>query len=232
MEQLPIIIPTVFLLVVLATAILLFRAASSKRTILLGMAAWLILQSAISLSGFYTVFTTLPPRILLLLLPPMALIVVALATAQGRALLDSLDARTLTLLHTVRIPVEGVLWALALYRTVPALITFEGVNFDILSGLSAPLIYYLVFVRKRAGRNALLLWNIACLALLVNVVAHALLSVPTPLQRLSFDQPAIAVGYFPYTLLPGFVVPAVLLAHAAMIRRLLPKEKTSLSYDL
>ncbi|RYY87502.1 MAG: hypothetical protein EOO15_11725 [Chitinophagaceae bacterium] len=225
MKDLPLILPIVFLLVVLVTAFALARAAHFRRPVVIGICGWLLLQSAVSITGFYTDFRSLPPRLFFLLGPPVIFIAILLATAKGRSFLDSLEGRVLTLLHTVRIPVEAVLWGLALYKTIPVLITFEGINFDIFSGISAPLAYYFAFSKGRGGRKGLLVWNIVCLALLVNVVGHAILSFPTPFQQLSFHQPAIAVGYFPYTLLPGFVVPVVLLAHVAMIRRLIWKAK-------
>jgi len=45
---------------------------------------------------------------------------------------------TLTYVHIVRIPVEIVLWWSFLKGRIPVAITFEGMNFDILSGISAP----------------------------------------------------------------------------------------------
>lgn len=220
MNPLPFFLPAVFLLIVLITAFALLRAAGFRPLAVAGVGAWLLVQGLLSATGFYTRFDTVPPRLLLLVLPPLAALLAAFGTRRGRAALDSLHAPTLTLLHTVRLPVEFVLWGLAAYKAIPALLTFEGSNFDILSGLSAPLVYLLVFLRKRMGRRALLLWNLCCLALLVNVVAHAFLSAPTVLQRISFDRPTRAIGYFPFTLLPGFVVPVVLTAHLVMLRRL------------
>ncbi|RYY64295.1 MAG: hypothetical protein EOO12_10035 [Chitinophagaceae bacterium] len=232
MDQLPAYLPAVFLLIVFATAFALAHAASFHRAVLIGMAAWLTLQFLLSLNGFYVRFKTVPPRMLLLVLPPLVLLVTLLATKRGRRFLDRLDPGTLTLLHTVRLPVEFVLWALSLQRVIPTLLTFEGSNLDVLSGLTAPVIYYFTFVKTTIGRFGLLLWNFICLGLLVNVVYHAFLSAPTVLQRFAFDQPAVAIGYFPFTLLPGFVVPIVLLSHAAMIRRLLQREKTQESTAL
>jgi len=43
--------------------------------------------------------------------------------------------------------------------------TFEGSNFDILAGLSAPLVFYLGFVKINLTKNTLLLWNAVCLPL-------------------------------------------------------------------
>jgi hypothetical protein len=99
--------------------------------------------------------------------------------------------------------------------------TFEGRNFDIFSGLTAPVIYYSGFIKKRLGKNVILLWNFICLGLLINIVVNAILSAPFPFQMFAFDQPNIAILYFPFVWLPGCVVPLVLLSHLATIRQLL-----------
>jgi hypothetical protein len=102
--------------------------------------------------------------------------------------------------------------------------TFEGRNLDILSGLTAPLVYYFAFVQKTLGRKGQLLWNVACIALLMNIVGTAALAAPTPFQKLAFEQPNVGVLYFPFVWLPGVVVPLVLLSHLASVRQLLRKK--------
>jgi len=102
--------------------------------------------------------------------------------------------------------------------------TFEGQNFDILSGLTAPIIFYVGFIKKRIGRKAMLVWNFLCLGLLINIVVIAVLSAPFPFQKLAFDQPNIAVLYFPFVWLPCCIVPLVLFSHVATIRQLLRGE--------
>ncbi|MEO6499519.1 MAG: hypothetical protein ABIN95_10915 [Mucilaginibacter sp.] len=69
-----------------------------------------------------------------------------------------------------------------------------------------------------------LLWNFICLALLLNVVAHALLSAPFRFQQMAFEQPNVAILYFPFIWLPGFIVPAVLLCHLSAIRQLIMRK--------
>jgi hypothetical protein len=105
--------------------------------------------------------------------------------------------------------------------------TFEGRNFDIISGISAPLIYYFGFVKKAIKRQWIIGWNFLCLALLANIVTTAILSAPFPFQQLAFNQPNIAIFYFPFVWLPAFVVPVVLLAHLVSIRQLLAVKTTS-----
>lgn len=189
------------------------------------MTAWLLLQGIVAATGFYTVTTSNPPRFLLLVVPPLLLVIVLFASKQGRRWLDRLHPGQLTLLHTIRIPVELVLYALYLHQTVPQLMTFEGRNWDILSGITAPFIYYFGYVKNKIPVRWLLLWNIGCLLLLFNIVAHAVLSAPFPFQQLAFEQPNVAVLHFPFVWLPCFVVPVVLLSHLVCMRQLLQQKQ-------
>jgi hypothetical protein len=133
--------------------------------------------------------------------------------------------KKLTILHTVRIPVEIVLFYLFTYKTIPELMTFEGRNLDILSGITAPFVFYFGFIRKKMHHKAILIWNVVCLALLLNIVINAILSAPFQFQQFAFDQPNIAVLYFPFIWLPCCVVPLVVLSHLAAIRQLSKFEK-------
>jgi hypothetical protein len=186
----------------------------------IGLISWLLVQAAITFTGIYTV-PTAPPKIVLFgILPTVGVIIFLLLTPAGRRFMDSLPLQYLTWLHVVRILVEVVLLGLFLHRAVPDLMTFEGRNVDILSGLTAPVVAWFGFQRGQPRRGLLLLWNGLCLALLANVVVIAFLSAPTPLQQFAFEQPNIAIGYVPFSWLPTFVVPMVLFSHLAALRRL------------
>jgi hypothetical protein len=124
----------------------------------------------------------------------------------------------------IRIPVELVLFWLFSYKTIPQLMTFEGRNFDILSGISALLVYYFGFIKKSLDKKFILAWNFICLALLANIVINAFLSAPFPFQKFAFDQPNIAILYFPFVWLPVLVVPLVLFSHLVAIRKLWKKD--------
>ncbi len=225
MNEVPIYVSLLIALSTLLTIAAFYKASRYSRLTLIILLCWLILQTVIGLTDFYTVTHTMPPRFLLLVLPPVLFIVGMFLTVKGREYIDKLDIRTLTLLHSIRIPVEIVLFWLYVHKTVPQLMTFEGRNFDILSGLTAPIVYYFVFVKQWGGKVALLLWNFACLALLINIVVIAVLSAPFPFQKLAFDQPNIAVLYFPFAWLPCCIVPLVLFSHLAAIRILLVTKK-------
>jgi hypothetical protein len=221
-ETVPFVFSTAFVLLTgLATWLFYQAAHCSLRTLFL-LVAWLAGQAVLGLNGFYlAVPPTLPPRLALALLPPVLVIAGLLLTPLGRSYLLGLRLEVLTLLHTLRLAVEISLWVLYRYHFVPQLMTFEGRNWDLLAGLSAPVVYYLVFRQRRLGRQTLLGWNIVCLGLVLNILVNALLSVPGPLQRFAFEQPNRAVLYFPFVWLPAGLVPLVLLSHTAAFCQLL-----------
>jgi hypothetical protein len=222
-EKLPLSIGIVFALTTILTITLFYQATNRSRTTLFILLGWIVLQAIVSFSGFYLVEDTIPPRMALLAGPALLFIIGLFLTANGRSFLDSLNLKKLTGLHSIRIVVELVLYGLFLHEAVPQLMTFAGRNFDILAGLSAPVAVYFGFVNSTPKKTFLVAWNILCILLLVNIVSLAVLSAPTPLQLLAFDQPDIAILYFPFVWLPCCVVPLVLLSHLASLRLLLKK---------
>jgi len=227
-EHLPSYISIAFGLTTLLSLLMFYLAVrkspagdATATWILVILTAWLILQAAITLGGFYSTDTrSLPPRFMFLVIPPLLTILLLFLTRKGRVFIDGLPQSTMTFLHIVRIPVELVLYWLFLNKAVPELMTFTGRNFDILAGITAPFVAYYGLKQQQLGRKTLLTWNLIALGLLFNIVIHAVLSAPFALQRLAFDQPNIAVLYFPFSWLPGFIVPLVLFSHLVSIRQL------------
>jgi hypothetical protein len=224
MENLPIYVYLIFLLTTFLSLWFIYKA-SKKSNLLLGIFfVWLFLQGFIAYSGFYLIFETTPPRFLLLVLPPVLVIIYLFLSQKGKAVLDKMDTQTLSYLHIVRLPVEIVLWLLFLNKLVPELMTFEGANFDILMGISAPIISYFGYKGQKPKKILLLIWNFIGLVFLFNILVRAVLSAPLPFQRFAFDQPNVGVFYFPFVWLPGFIVPVVLFSHLLCIRKLLIKK--------
>lgn len=234
-EVLPLYIPIVFTLTTFATLLLFVSAtnnsasapvAKNSKAILLALTAWLLIQAAISLNGvYYSDTTSFPPKIMPFgLLPVILSIIILFAHPAGRNFIDSLPLNRLTYLHTVRIPVELVLFWLSVHKAVPDLMTFAGRNFDILAGLTAPVVAYFGFEKKKLGRGFILTWNLICLGLLLNIMVNAFLSTPSPVQQFAFDQPNVAILHFPYSWLPGFVAPMVLFCHLVAIRQLIRRK--------
>jgi hypothetical protein len=220
METLPPYIAILFGGVVLATIGFLYNASGSQK-LLWAVVIWTALQSVLGLSGVYQNTESMPPRIMILgILPALLGIVYAMTSKAGRRTVDGMDLKRTTLLHTIRIPVEIVLALLIHEGVLSVYMSWEGSNFDILSGISAPIVAYLAFRNRTPRRQLLLWWNGICLLLLLNVVVTAIFAFPSPFQQLAFDQPNVAILHFPFNLLPSVVVPIVLFSHLAAIRQL------------
>lgn len=221
MENLPVYISLSFMFTTALTVFLFYKASGNSRLGLAILLGWLVIQGLVAYSGFYTIISSVPPRFMLLIFPPLLVMAILFMSAKGRQYIDRLDVSKLTILHIVRIPVELVLFWLFIQHTIPELMTFEGRNFDILSGITAPLIYYFGFVKKQLNPTIILFWNFICLALLFNIVIDAILSSPFEFQQFGFEQPNIALMYFPFVWLPCCVVPLVLFSHLVSIRNLI-----------
>lgn len=150
-----------------------------------------------------------------------------LSIRQSREFIAKMPITTLTYVHIIRVPVEIVLWWLFINGVVAELMTFQGLNYDILSGISAPFAGLFLVGMKSKSKFAAVIWNLITLALLVNIVFRAIQATPYFYDVALYDQPNIAVFYFPYILLPLFIVPTVFFCHFASLYKLIfTKEET------
>lgn len=218
MQTIPFFIILLFIVTSLCTIVFFYLAARRSWIPVIVLLAWSVLHSILAANGFYLVTDTLPSRAVLFLLPTVAAIILLFTV--GKNFTRGLDLKWLTLLHVVRVPVELGLFLLLREKLIPGLMTFEGRNFDIISGITASFVFYFGFVKQKLSRSLLLAWNFLCLGLLLNVVINAVLAIPSTFQQHAFEQPNVAVLYFPVVLLPVLIVALVLYAHLVAIARL------------
>ena len=211
----------IFLLTVILAFLLFINAVKNKPPAAVVLVVWLALTGILSFKKVFQDTSTIPPRLMIVIAPAILFIILLLITKSGRRFTDSIDLKKLTLVHIVRVPVEITLFMLCGHKLIPELMTFAGRNFDILSGITAPIVYFVCFKNSQLKNPRLLLiWNFICLGLLLNIVINALLAAPFPFQQFAFDQPNVAILYFPFTWLPCFIVMIVLYSHLAAIRQL------------
>ncbi|GAB4022109.1 hypothetical protein [Spirosoma koreense] len=198
------------------------RLSIRQASLFLGLSLlWLAGLGVLAYNHFFQQLDARPPGFALVLTPPLLLIIGLLTNPKSRAWLYQLLLADLTRLHTVRVPVELTLYGLYMQQQIPQLMTFEGRNYDILAGLTAPLVAHYFVGQKRLARRWLLTWNVLALGLVLNIVVQAILSLPLPFQQLAFEQPNVGLLKWPYVWLPGFVVPVVLFSHIVVIQRLI-----------
>lgn len=229
MNSVPFYVPIVFILTAITTFGFIYFALKSAQNeknnkltirVSLVLILWLAFTAVLSANEFFLVVDVLPPRFFMLLSIPLIGIIILFSRSKSRAIIKRIPITTLSYLHIIRVPVEMVLWWLFLAGTIPQLMTFEGGNLDILSGITAPFVAIFLVGMKRKRRIAAIIWNLLTLGLLFNIIIHAVLSLPFPFQQLAFDMPNIALLYFPYVWLPAFIVPTVMFAHFVSLLKL------------
>ena len=219
-------VPIIFIIAVLVTGFIFQYSVNGNRAkLIIIMAIWLLCYSALAINHFFLNTTAFPPRFPFLILPSLIFMGILFVSPKGRSWIDNLDVYTLVQLNFIRVLIEQILASLCHAELVPVEMTYEGFNFDIISGFSAPIIalYCADNLEKTWKRNVLLAWNVIATGLLLIVVITAILSAPTPFQQLGFNQPNVGVLYFPFVWLPAFIVPIVLFSHLVIFRRLFIK---------
>lgn len=216
-------IATIVLFVPTLIAFLILLRESLPRTnssFVLGAGSFVVLliaQSVLAATGLYSDFEAQPPRFPLVVVPSFLTILIFVALAWRGGRLDSSRLAPLAFFQVFRLPLE-ILVLHELYNAglMPREMTYEGFNFDVALGASAILIG-LYATGFGANKAVLVIWNVIGVAFLINIMAIAILSLPTPFQQIGLDQPNVAPAYFPFILLPAFFVPAALWAHLASI---------------
>ncbi|MDW3191666.1 MAG: hypothetical protein R8G66_04855 [Cytophagales bacterium] len=229
MLELPAFIPYIFVAITIATLLFIIAAvdkATPKKTnftaTIVGTAIilWLFLIALGAFYGFFEDYEARPPRLFLLFAVNTLVMIVLFSIKRSRALIQKLPITILTFIHIIRIPVEMVLWWLANEGMLDHKLTFEGSNFDILIGITAPFAAIFMLGLKSKSRFAAIIWNIVGILMLANIVIMAIRASPYFYDPALFGKPNIAVFYFPFIWLPGFVVPAVLFSHITSLYQL------------
>lgn len=188
----------------------------------LSLSFWLALVSVLSIRGFFSNFDSFPPRLMIVLFVPLITLVWALLLSKTtKELLPFISSRALTGLQVFRLFVEILLWMLFVQNLLPIQMTFEGRNFDILAGITGPIIAYLAYHKKVISKKGVIIWNVICLGLLINIVTTALLSIPTPFRYFMNEPANTIVAEFPIVWLPAFLVPLAYSLHFLSLRQLI-----------
>jgi hypothetical protein len=185
-----------------------------------GIAAWLAITALLAGSGVLSDFTSKPPRLMLVVFASMALFAFTTTRPVVRRLLAAAPKHWPVAIQTMRIPIELALWALFAAGKLPVQMTFEGRNFDVLVGLTAPVVAFGI-ARGFIGIRGAIAWNLASFGLLLNIMGIAITTFPGPLH---LDWPGVSnviVATPPFVWLPAFLVPVAFFGHVLSLRQLL-----------
>ncbi|MBI3792981.1 MAG: hypothetical protein HY275_19160 [Gemmatimonadetes bacterium] len=162
-----------------------------------------------------------PPTMAILIAAALALAVGLGLSSFGRALATGLPLVALVGYQGFRVAVELLLHRAYVEGLMPVQMSYAGRNVDILSGAGALAVaLWLVVARPRATHAVVFAWNTLSLGFLVNILAVAILSAPTPF-RVFMNEPANTwITQAPWVWLPTVMVVAALLGHVLVYRRL------------
>ena len=205
-----------------ATAIKIKKYFIVTAVIIIG---WLITSAMIAFNGTLLDFTSTPPKLMLVVLPPVLAISYLSSSTRVNSIIQEIPSSWLVYIQSFRILVEIFLWMLFARNIIPVQMTFEGSNYDILIGFSAPLIAYFSLSQNKWPRIVAVLWNFAGLLLVTNIFMVAFLSTPGPMRQFFNEPPNTLVAYFPYVWLPAFIVPFAYLMHILSLKQILKFNK-------
>lgn len=183
-----------------------------------GVLAWLGLPAFLAFRGLFFQLGATPPHLMRVVLPMATLIVIFSFSAWGKWTAERLPLTFLVGIQAFRLPLEILLYFLAQRELIASEMTLAGYNFDIITGVSALFLWFLLHKGSAPGWS---LWtfNIVGTVLLAVVVTIAVLGFPEPFGL--FDPPNLLVAFYPWVWLPTFLVQLALLSHLLLFRKLL-----------
>jgi hypothetical protein len=182
------------------------------------VAAYLGLTAAVTASGVLA--NPGPPPTIMLFMAGSNLVAVLFAFSPlGRRFADHLPLAALVGFQAFRLPLELILHRWYAQGVLPVQMTYEGLNFDILSGIGGLLLA--VWASKgRPPKWVAWLYNVMGLGLLVTVATIAMLSSPVPFRQFH-EGPTVLLGmYVPYSWIVPFCVAGALAGHLITFRHL------------
>ena len=203
---------------VTAAAALRYLPREYRMAFIAAFTVWVASATALGAGGMLANATLRPPAIVYVFVPTVALVAFLARSRAGAVVASSFPLALLMGAESIRIVVELVLERLWHAGQLPRMLTFHGANFDILIGLSAPVVATL-YARRLLGARAALIWNIVGILSLANVVVRNVLTSPA-IHVVSSEVPNAAIGSFPYSFIPTLIVPLALLLHVLAIRSL------------
>ncbi|HEY9178320.1 MAG TPA: hypothetical protein VIN07_11540 [Flavipsychrobacter sp.] len=184
------------------------------------MVLWISYVSILAGTGFLADFS-LPPKVVVFVILPAFVIITWFFTARKfRDIIDGFPIAFTVYFQSFRIMVELLILGLYKEGLGPELVSFEGRNFDILAGLSAPIVGYLAYSRKVLSHKAVIVWNICCLLLLANIVFIFVSLIVRP-QIWGYDSIPISLDFprLPYVYIAAAFMPAAVFMHVFSIRK-------------
>jgi len=193
-------------------------SAVRRALVLAGVLAvgWMALSWSAAASGVLLQWQRTPPPFALLVVAIVVIAVTMTASRFGARIAREIPLWVLIGIQAFRLPLELAMHAMYTRGVMPVQMSYSGLNFDIVTGITAIVVAWLV-ATGRAGRNLVTAWNVLGLVLLLNVVVVAILATPR-FRYFGDDHLNTWVMYPPFVWLPAVMVLAALAGHLLIFR--------------
>jgi hypothetical protein len=184
----------------------------------LGAAGLFVVPGVAALSGILADTTRRPPPMALVLAACVVTTVFAARSSLGARIANGLPLWALVGVQSFRLPLELVMHRAARAGVMPVEMSFEGYNFDIVTGVTALVLAVALYV-GHVPRAVVVAWNVLGSVLLAVIVTVAVAAMPF-VHAFGPEHVNRWVLYFPYVWLASVLVQAALFGHIVIFRRL------------
>src|SRR5688500_16330683 len=122
------------------------------------VAVWFAAIAGIGASGVLTRWDSRPPPLVVLLIVLFPATVTLALSPIGKKIGDGLPLAALVAFHAFRLPLELVMHRAASEGTMPVQMSYSGLNFDIVTGITAIVAAFLI-ARGVAARKVAIVWS-------------------------------------------------------------------------
>lgn len=173
-------------------------------------------------NDWFARFNQFPPTIMpMVVLPPLLVMLYLVFSGKMDNTLRHMNQAGLVGIQAFRVAVELILWRSHVNGFTPEQMTFDGWNFDIISGvLAMPVMWWLLKKPARNNKAVIISYNIIGLLLLINIVTIAVLSFPGPTRLFANEPSNLLVSQYPFVYIPAIFVPIAYSFHLFSLRKL------------
>lgn len=196
------------------------------------LGAWFVLVVTLGATGaLHYAHGTGSPGLGAAVVVPIALMWVSLMwVPRLRAALDQAPLWPIVASHVMRVAGVSFLTLQSAGRLPAPFAPAAGWG-DIIAGVAAVPVAWMIYRQARGSRGAVLAWNVFGALDLINAVTLGVLSSPGPLRHIHTTADAGIMSLLPWLLIPGFIVPLLFVGHLAVFYRLLKEFRLRPSGD-
>ncbi len=197
------------------------KAKRKKTLLVLFLVLWQAYIFALGQTDILNSFE-LPPRfVILLILPAFLFTGIFIYKNRNNSWLRQIPKSWLVYMQGFRIIVETLFVFAAARGILHPNVTIEGYNYDIIIGITAPIVAFLAFGKKVISEKTVIAWNYLGLLVLASVIFVFLTTTFFPgLYGSTSDLMPMEFTNYPYTLIAGFLMPVAVFMHILSIVQL------------